>query len=166
VPVSGRSRSPASAGRSSALARPRRAAALPLVVCAFALAACGGDDAGGGGAGGAGGGGDAGGELVVDLVELSASGQTGTATFTPSSDGTLVTVETVSYLVDPQPASVRKGTCADPGTLAYELATIEDGISVTTLDVELGALREGGYAVVVAKSRARPDERVACGQIG
>jgi hypothetical protein len=58
------------------------------------------------------------------------------------------------------------GTCAAPGMLVHELATIEDGISVTTLDTGLGDLRAGAFAVVVAKSRTQPDARVACGELG
>jgi hypothetical protein len=78
----------------------------------------------------------------------------------------LVTVETVSYLVDSKPAGMHEGTSAAPGTLAHELATIEDGISVTTLDTPLGDLRAGAFVVVVAKSRRQPDAPVACGELG
>jgi len=146
--------------------RAARRSALPVVVCALALAACGGDDGEDGGGAGAGGGVGATSEVVVDLVEQDGSGQTGTATFTPSGDETLVTVETVSYLVDPQPVGMHEGTCAVPGTVVHELATIEDGISVTTLDEPLGDLRAGGLAIVVAKSRRQPDALVACGELG
>jgi hypothetical protein len=139
----------------------RSRAASTVLGIALALAGCAGDDDGGGGAGA-----PASTELVVELAELNGSGQTGTATLTPSGDGTMVTVETVSYLVDPQPVAVYRGTCADRGEQAYELATIEDGISVTTLDVPLADLQGGGYAVDVAESRAKPDVRVACGEIG
>ncbi len=143
--------------------RSRRASAA--LVAALALAGCGGGDDGSGGDGSAaaGGGGGAG-EALVDLAEVGGSGQTGTATLAASGDGTTVTVETVSYLVDPQPAAIAKGTCAKPGEAAYELATIEDGISVSTVDAALDDLR-GGYVVTVAKSRKQPDVLVACGAI-
>ena len=140
-----------------------RASGLAVVCCA--LAACGGSGDGGD-AGGAGDGAGAASELIVELTELNGSGQTGTATLTASADGTMVTVETVSYFVDPQPVSLREGTCAEPGGLAHELATIEDGISVTTVAAPLGDLRAAAYAIVVAKSRKQPDAPVACGQLG
>ena len=139
--------------------RSRRASAVLAV--ALLLGGCGGgdDDTGAGPADGSGGS-----EALVDLASVGGSDQTGTATLTASGDGTTVTVETVSYLVDPQPAAVAKGTCAKPGAAEYELATIEDGISVTTLDASLDDLR-GGYVVTVAKSRKQPDVLVACGVI-
>jgi hypothetical protein len=145
--------------------RSRRASAL--LVAALALAGCGGgdDDGGGGAAAGGGGGGGGGSEALVDLAELGGSGQTGTATLTASGGSTAVTVETVSYLVDPQPAAIAKGTCAKPGAAEHELATIEDGISVTTVDASLDDLRSGGYVVTVSKSRTQPDVLVACGAI-
>jgi hypothetical protein len=142
--------------------RSRRARAV--LVVAVALAGCGGGDDDTNGAPAGGGGGAGGSEALVDLTEVGGSGQTGTATLTASGDRTLVTVETVSYLVDPQPAAVAKGTCAKPGDAAYELATIEDGISVTTVDASLDDLR-GGYVVTVSKSRKQPDVLVACGAI-
>ena len=143
---------------------PGRAASAALV-CAVVLAGCGGDDGGDDGDAAAGGA-NAGGEVVVDLAELDSSGQMGTATLTPSGGGTLVTVETVNYLVDPQPATVYRGTCADLGEQAYELAIIEDGISVTTIDASLADLQAAPHAVGVAESGAKPDVHVACGEIG
>jgi len=143
--------------------RSRRASALLAVAVALALAGCGGGGSGSGGSGETAAAAD-GGELVVDLTDVAGSGQTGTATLTPSGGATMVTVETVSYLVDPQPAAIVDGTCASPGASVHELATIEDGISVTTVDSPLADLR--GKAVVVAKSRKQPDVRVACGAIG
>jgi hypothetical protein len=136
-------------------------AALLLVVAA--LGACGGGDDGSEGGAAAGPGAGAGGEVLVDLVERNGSGQTGTATLTPSSEGTLVTVETVSYLVDPQPVAIYAGTCDALGEVAHELPTIEDGISVATLELEVADL---SGAVSVAESRAKPDVQVACGEIG
>ena len=128
------------------------------------LAGCGGGD--GGARGTDAGAADAGGEVVVDLAELNSSGQMGTATLTPSGGGTLVTVETVNYLVDPQPAVVYRGTGAELGEAVFELAIIEDGISVTTIDASLADLRGAPHAVGVAESRAKPDVHVACGEIG
>ena len=142
--------------------RSRRASAV--VAAALVLGGCGGGDDGGDGSDAAGGGGGGGSEALVDLAEVGGSGQTGTATLTGSGDSTSVIVETVSYLVDPQPAAVGKGTCAKPGDAAYELATVEDGISVTTVDASLDDLR-GGYVVTVAESRKQPDVVVACGAI-
>jgi hypothetical protein len=143
--------------------RSRRASAL--LVAALALAGCGGGDGNGGATEAAGGGGGGGSEALVDLAALGGSDQTGTATLTASGGSTQVTVETVSYLVDPQPAAIAKGTCAKPGAAEHELATIEDGISVTTVDASLDDLRSGGYVVTVAKSRKQPDVLVACGAI-
>ena len=144
--------------------RSRAPEALAAILLAATLGGCGGDDGGsaeGGGAAGPGAGGS--GEIVVDLVERNGSGQTGTVTLTPSEGGTLVTVETVSYLVDPQPVNLHTGTCDALGEVAHELPTIEDGISVATLDIPPGEVR-GAFSV--AESRAQPDAQVACGEAG
>ena len=138
--------------------------ALALVLLVGAFGACGGDDGGSAGGGGAASpGGGTSGEILVDLLERNGSGQTGTVTLTRSGEGTLVTVETVSYLVDPQPVNVYTGTCDALGKVAHELPTIEDGISVATLAVPPGDVRG---AVSVAESRAKPEAQVACGEIG
>ena len=143
--------------------RSKAAEAAALVLLAGLLGACGGDDDGGAGGGAAAPGGGTSGEILVDLLERNGSGQTGTATLTPSEGGTLVTVETVSYLVDPQPVNVYTGTCDALGDVAHELPTIEDGISVATLDVPPGDVRG---AVSVAESRDKPEVQVACGEAG
>jgi hypothetical protein len=137
-----------------------------LALALILLAACGGGSDGGDGGNGDGGGGAAvGTEVLVELVEVGGSGQTGTVTLTASADGTMVTVETVSYLVDPQPTHIHRGTCADlEAEPAVPLATIEDGISVTTIELGLDELQAGGYAVDVHESETK-DAVVACGEI-
>ena len=126
----------------------------PVAVLALVLGGCGG---GGGGAN----------EVIVDLVEQNASGQSGTVTLTRQGDQTQVVIESFSpFGREPQPAHVHKGTCAnlDPEP-AYALPNLVDGIAGDTIDVPLSELLDGEYAVNIHRSAAKADEYTACADI-
>ena len=104
---------------------------------------------------------------VIQLAEQNGSGQTGTATLTETADGKLmVMVELSNGSGVAQPAHIHKGTCAnlDPKP-AYPLTSLSNGVSDTTVDVSMGTLLGGQYAINVHKSAAEASVYVACGDI-
>ena len=141
----------------------RRAAAFAAAAVVAALAGCGGgdgesgDDAAGGLEG----------ATEVELKEQNASGITGLATLAPHGEKTNVVLEMVqAFDIDPQPAHIHKGTCAnlDPEP-AFPLPTLVDGLGGGDVDIDLEELRQGEYAINVHKSVAEPKVYVACGEI-
>lgn len=118
---------------------------------------------------GCGGGDDSGGrsEVVVDLVELSGSGQSGTATLSAVGQQTKVVIALGNPPDVPQPAHVHPGTCRqlDP-TPAYSLENVEGGASETTLPVPLDDIRNADLVINVHKSQEEIATYSACGAIG
>ena len=105
--------------------------------------------------------------LTVELAEQNGSGQSGTATFTVSDDGTShVSIMLSGGSSEPQPAHIHKGTCddLDPNP-AFPLENVVNGSSETDVDVSLDDLALSSYAVNVHKSEAEADVYVACGDI-
>ncbi len=106
---------------------------------------------------------------MATTVKISAqndSGESGTATLTPSATGLTVKLDLTGGSGD-QPAHIHKGTCAklDPKP-AYPLTTISDGKSTTTIpDLKLSTLAGGSYAINVHKSTTDLKDYVACGDI-
>jgi CHRD domain len=108
--------------------------------------------------------------ITVDLEEENESGQSGTATLTPNTDGTLdVTIELSQVGDTPQPAHIHEGTCPDVGDVAAALNDVVDGSSTTeNVTVSLDDLLRTdspGYAVNVHKSAAESDVYLACGDV-
>jgi len=104
---------------------------------------------------------------VYAIVVQNGSGESGTVTLTPLGDKTRVDVALVGAPADtPQPAHVHLGSCAklDPKP-KYPLATVVDGFSTTTLDVPIGQLTSGDFAVNVHKSTSEIPKYVACGDL-
>ncbi|MCJ7831636.1 MAG: nuclear transport factor 2 family protein [Dehalococcoidia bacterium] len=64
-----------------------------------------------------------------------------------------------------QPTHIHQGTCAHLGAVAFSLQDIGGGKSLNAIDVSIGDLQTGNYAVAVQKSRDEPDAYVACGDI-
>jgi Cu/Zn superoxide dismutase len=145
-----------------------------LLISVLGLAACGGDDEGGAV------------EQVssvietateavpesieVELAEVNASGQSGTATLSPNDDGTLnVTIDLSGGSDEPQPAHIHEGSCPDVGEVVAALNDVVDGTSTSenvdfSLDDLTGA-ESAGFAINVHKSAAAIDDYVACGDI-
>lgn len=135
-------------------------AALALAALALGIAGCGGDDeeeaAGGGG----------GESVTVDLGEQSGSGQSGTATLTPTGDGqTMVSLELSNPPDVPQPVHIHSGTCEELGDVVFPLTNLEGGTSETTVDVSLEELQSGEFAVNAHASEEDIQTYVACGNI-
>lgn len=124
---------------------------LLLIIALFlVLPACGGDEAG----------------LELQLAEQNGSGQSGSATLTPSDDGgTTIVVELASPPAEPQPAHVHDGTCDNIGDVVAPLESLVEGASETTVPLSLDELRRGGLIVHAHKSEAELDVSVACAPI-
>lgn len=106
---------------------------------------------------------------VYSLAAQNGSGEAGTVTLTPMPDNkTRVEVALVGAPTDvPQPAHVHPGSCSklDPKP-KYPLTSVVDGYSTTTLDVPIGQLIAGDFAVNVHKSANELPKYVSCGELG
>ena len=139
--------------------------ALGAAVGVLALAGCGGGDDDGAGVAE---GGLAGSEAAVTMEPVNMSGESGTASlFSEPGDKTRVLIDTDGPFDREfeQPVEIVKGECPEPtGEPAFELVTLQDGISESTIDVSLEDLRSGGYVIIVHKSLA-DDALTECGTI-
>src|SRR5688500_12557657 len=111
-------------------------------------------------------------KAMVVLMEQNNSGQSGTATFTLSDDGSSITVEIdiSGGSAVPQPAHIHIGSCEDldPNPF-YPLTSVVNGKSVTVITeadvVDLDYEVSNQFAVNVHKSAAEASVYVACGNI-
>ncbi len=104
--------------------------------------------------------------VSVTLAEQNASGQSGTATLTPTGEGQLVvTVELSNPPENPQPIHIHMGTCEELGEVVYPLSNVEGGSSETTVDASLTELQGGGFAINAHESEENIQNYVACGPI-
>jgi hypothetical protein len=108
--------------------------------------------------------------IEVELAEVNASGQSGTATLTPNGDGTLdVMIDLSQGSDEPQPAHIHEGSCPDVGDVVAPLKDVVDGTSTSenvafSLD-DLTSTESPGFAINVHKSAAAIEDYVACGDI-
>jgi hypothetical protein len=139
-------------------------AAASVLALALLASGCGG----GGDDGGSADGGLAGSEAAVTMEAVNDSGENGTASlFSESGGKTRVLIDTDGPFDREfeQPVEIVKGECPEPtGETAFELITLQDGISESTIDIPLEELRSGGYVIVVHKS-ATDDALTECGTI-
>ena len=135
-----------------------------VLLSAFALVGCGGDD--GGDAGGNGGGAESG-FIEVELAESMGSGQTGTATLTDAGGFTDVVIEVSGDPVsDSQPAHIHEGTCEDLNPEpAFGLPNVDGGVSEATLEVAFADLANGTYAINLHRSNTDLETYTSCGNI-
>jgi hypothetical protein len=105
-------------------------------------------------------------ELTIQLVEQSASGQTGTATFTSLDGGrTRIVLELTNPPDVPQPAHVHSGTCDNLGDPVVALTSVEAGRSETAAKMSLERLEHGDFVIHAHKSDAEYNVSVACAPI-
>ena len=106
--------------------------------------------------------------MQIKLLQLNASGETGTATLMDSEKGLVVKlVETGAAEGSEQPAHIHKGTCdkLDPKP-AYPLSTVKNGTSETVLkDLTIADLQKGTFAINTHKSTTDIPTYVSCGNI-
>lgn len=107
-------------------------------------------------------------ELVVQLVEIDGSAQSGTATLTALGDQTqiVILVNPGPPDNDPQPLHVHFGACGPRlGAVAHVLENMSAGVSTTTLDATLASLRDGNRAINLHLSVPGIRTYTACGNI-
>ncbi|MBI4218681.1 MAG: hypothetical protein HY682_00960 [Chloroflexi bacterium] len=105
---------------------------------------------------------------VVTLNAVGGSGQSGTATFEPAGDKTVVRIS-----ITPGPAGVSQpvhfhfGSCASLGGVdsTYPLNFIVDGKSDTTVNASISTLFSLGRALNVHQSETNMSVNVACGDV-
>ena len=105
--------------------------------------------------------------VTVNLVSQNASGEKGTATFTPQGDKTQVVIKLAGAPSGvPQPTHIHDGSCAnlDPKP-RVPLQNVVDGNSTTSLDMKLEDIMSKGGAINVHKSAADAKTYVACGDL-
>ncbi len=135
-----------------------------LLACllALGLAACGGDDTDPGPDEGAASAADPNGPdgPGAVLLPLQVDGPTGTARIVPAPDDE---VEVLLQVTIPEgAAAVVSGSCDAPDSeVAYELADIADGVSVTVVQADLDVLVTEPHSIVVSSA----DGPVACGSV-
>ena len=108
------------------------------------------------------------GTVVVQLDQMSSSGQTGTATLTSTIDNkTQVTIELNGEPPDAQePAHIHTGKCKKLNPKpAYLLTNVVGGTSTTTVNAPLSSLETGRFSVNVHESTQNFGTYVACGTI-
>ena len=105
--------------------------------------------------------------MTVNLVSQNASGEKGTATFTPQGDKTQVVIKLAGAPNGvAQPAHIHDGSCAnlDPKP-RVPLQNVVSGSSSTTLDMKMDDIVSKGGAINVHKSAADVKTYVACGDL-
>jgi hypothetical protein len=105
--------------------------------------------------------------MTVTLTPQNNSGESGTATITPSGDGVVVKIDLKG---EPsgvaQPAHIHTGTCANLGGVYKPLTSVSNGQSTTTISgLTTADLMKGTYAINVHKSASEIQTYVACGNI-
>jgi hypothetical protein len=105
-------------------------------------------------------------ELTIQLIEQSASGQTGTAMFTSLDGGrTRIVLELTNPRDVLQSAHVHTGTCDNLGDPVVALTSVEAGRSETDAKMSLERLEQGDFVIHAHKSEAEYDVSVACARI-
>jgi len=104
--------------------------------------------------------------VTVSLSQQNASGEKGTATFTPQGDKTQVVIKLAGAPTEAQPAHIHDGNCAklDPKP-RIPLQNVVGGTSTTTLDMKMDDIMSKGGAINVHKSAADVKTYVACGDL-
>jgi hypothetical protein len=108
------------------------------------------------------------GAVVVQLNQMSGSGQTGTATLTSTIDNkTQVVIELKGEPPSAvEPAHIHTGTCKKLNPRpAYPLTNVNGGTSTTTINASLASLQTGRFSVNVHESTQNIGTYVACGTI-
>jgi hypothetical protein len=106
-------------------------------------------------------------EVMVQLAEVSGSGESGTATLTAMGDQTRVVLEMRNTTTDSQPAHIHEGSCGpslNPAPL-HGLLNVMQGRSETVVNRPLSELTAGGLAINIHESDAELETYVACGNL-
>ena len=122
---------------------------LALVVLALALTGCGGDDAQ---------------TVSVELRDVRSFEPVGTAKLEERDGGTRVEL-TAPDLENASSPAIRGGFCVELRPREYELSELENGRSVTDLDVPLEELLARQSKVTVSRGENTPHRSAACAEL-
>ena len=101
---------------------------------------------------------------MLALDGMNGSGQSGVMRLTAKGQKTEVVIDvTPGGAGVAQPVHIHQGTCDALGGVEYPLTAVNDGISVTTVDVTVADLLAGGFAINAHESGANAGNYVACG---
>ncbi|MEE9286031.1 MAG: hypothetical protein V3V35_09945 [Dehalococcoidia bacterium] len=104
--------------------------------------------------------------VVINLNELNASGQAGTATLTTRGDQTEVVIEVAPGPAGvAQPIHIHEGTCDPLGGVKFALTSLQGGKSTTLVDASLASLRTGQFSINGHKSADEIAVYIACGDL-
>ncbi len=106
-------------------------------------------------------------EVTVTLAERNDSGESGIATLKEVNGKVVVSLNLTGAPAGvAQPAHIHVGACPEVGAVKYPLTSPTNGVSETTLDVNLAQLRaELPLAINVHKSQAEVKTYVSCGDL-
>jgi len=104
--------------------------------------------------------------MTVALAAQNNSGETGTATLKEVAGKTTVSIKLTDAPATAQPAHIHVGSCPTPGAIAYNLDSVVNGKSETTLNVTLKDLKaKEPLAINVHNSATDIKTYVACGNL-
>jgi hypothetical protein len=107
---------------------------------------------------------DSGRTVVVPIVALNGSGETGTATLKAIGNKTVVTLRLANGTGKPQPAHFHTGNCEKYGPRPlYPLKDVINGKSTTTVDQPIDKLINGDLIINVHQSYTNIATQAACG---
>jgi hypothetical protein len=104
---------------------------------------------------------------LLQLEPVDDSGVSGTVRITSDNGQVTVAILLTEGLEEDavHPVHIHDGTCDDLGGVAYPLEDIVDGVSETTLEVDLAEIMTGEYAINVHLSADEMSVWVACADI-
>lgn len=101
--------------------------------------------------------------VTVRIASMNGTGESGTATFTPEGDKTLIVVDLNNAPSVHQPSHLHDGTCEDYSPApAYPLADVVGGKSRTLVNERFERLVSGRYILNVHKSYDDIATQAAC----
>jgi len=105
--------------------------------------------------------------VLVNLAAQNDSSQSGTATLVERDGKITVTIDVTPNTTGvAQPAHIHLGRCPTPGAVKYPLTNVENGKSVTVLDINFDTLKEDlPLAININKSQDEAKVYTACGNV-
>jgi len=103
--------------------------------------------------------------LVIELHRVNASGVDASATIFHAETGLLVNVTANGKLPKGAALSLNTGTCSRPGRVAFALARISHGASLTQLKHSLADVAERAKSMVIHQTSGLNSAPFACGDI-
>ena len=104
--------------------------------------------------------------IDVILLEQNDSGQSGEVVFQDVNAQTKIVISTQLKSTEPQPASIRAGSCSNLGAINYRLNDVVNGNSESTVAPSMHFLHGlGDLAIAVHKSNDEAGITIACANL-